>query len=160
MSTTTPLRPHFTATDAPSPPRRGSLTTELVNTVRQSLERIIDTFELNRINLVATHGVIRSAAYNVGIRTAVHEALHHLETDRYGDCRMCGGEIDVERLRRVPYARRCSPCQQIEERRWNQIERTMASVIQTHVGEPQGRLPVRSPEGRARAFSDPPKGDR
>lgn len=139
MSTLTPLRPHFTATDAPTAPRRGSVTPEFVATVRQSLARLIDTFETNRIDTAARHGGNVGAAYDAGIRTAVHEALEDLETGRYGDCRVCAEPIDVERLRAVPYARRCALCQQVEESRWNQFERTMASVIRARVGEPQGR---------------------
>lgn len=158
MSTMTPLRRHVPATDVPAPARRRSLTPDLAATLRRSLERLIEDFEMNRIDTVATHGALQAAAYDVGLRSAVDEALHDLATGCYGGCSMCGEQIDVERLRSVPYARRCAPCQQIEERRWNQLERTMAGVIRVRIGEPQGRLPVPSPESDCTHQS--PEGDR
>lgn len=145
MSTMTPLRPHGTTVVAPTPPRAGWLINEHAATARQRLERLIETFELNRIDAVAAHGAIPVAAYDAGIRSAVHEALEDLETGRYGDCLLCQAPIDVERLRHIPYARRCALCQQVEERRWNQLERTMARVIRARVGEPQGRATNPSP---------------
>jgi hypothetical protein len=160
MSTMTPLRPHFTAPDALTAPRRGWVTTELVATVRRSLEGLIETFETNRIDTSARHGAIVGAAYDAGIRTAVHEALEDIETGLYGDCRTCGDQIAAERLRGVPYARRCAPCQQVEESRWNQFERTMASVIRARVGEPQGRSAHPSPKGCGHPLPDVPTGAR
>lgn len=161
MSTITPLRRPAPVTDVPTPPRRGSLPSDLVATARQSLEGLVDTFELNRIDTAAAHGPIPGAAYDVGLRSAVHEALHDLATGRYGGCNMCGDQIDVERLRSIPYGRRCATCQQVEERRWNQIERTMASVIRMRIGEPQGRLPVPLPDGDcSHRPPDAPRGDR
>ncbi len=160
MSTMTPLRPHLTAIDAPTPSPRGAVTTELVAAVRQSLQGRIETFETNRIDTSARRGAIVGAAYDAGIRTAVHEALDDLENGCYGDCVMCEAPIDVERLRVVPYARRCSPCQQVEERRWNQFERTMASVIRARVGEPQGRSMNRSTRDGGRRPPDARKESR
>ena len=129
MSTMTPLRRPAPVTDVPTPPRRGSLPSDLVATARQSLEGLIDTFELNRIDTAAAHGPIPGAAYDVGLE----------KRD----------------------ARRCATCQQVEERRWNQIERTMASVIRMRTGEPQGRLPVPLPDGDcSHRPPDAPRGDR
>lgn len=146
MSTMTPRRPHFMATGVPNPLHRGWLTTDHVADVRQSLEQLIETFESNRIYTAAAHGAILGAAYDAGIQSAVHEALADLENGRYGDCVMCEAPIDVERLRHVPYARRCTLCQRVEEHRWNQIERMVASVVRAQVGEPQGRSVNPSPD--------------
>ncbi|MDP2290345.1 MAG: hypothetical protein Q8M22_04110, partial [Actinomycetota bacterium] len=45
---------------------RGPLTTELVITVRQDLERFSETLERNRIDTIAAHGVFRGAAHKSG----------------------------------------------------------------------------------------------
>ena len=146
MKTIAVRRPHPTLLGVPTRPDRPISVVEM----RRSLDRLVETFESNRIDTAATRGAIPGAAYDAGVRGAVHEALDDLETGRYGDCVACRAPIHVERLRRVPYARRCAPCQQIEERRWNQFERAMASVIRARVGEPQGRSTIRSPQGCGR----------
>jgi RNA polymerase-binding transcription factor DksA len=40
------------------------------------------------------------------------DALGRLDRDEYGLCRSCGKEIDIERLKAVPYATRCVPCKE------------------------------------------------
>lgn len=160
MSTIAPVRPHSTASAAPPPPRLAWLTTEHATDVRQSLEGLVETFETKRIDTSATHGAIHCAAYDAGVRSAVHEALDDLETGRYGDCATCEAPIAAERLRSVPYARRCSPCQQIEERRWNQFERAMAGVVRARVGEPQGRVTNAPPNSYGQPLPDARKAGR
>ena len=155
MTTIAPRRPHSTATGAPSSEHPIS-----ADELRRSLERLVETFESNRIDTIARHGAILVAAYDAGIRSAVHEALEELDTGCYGDCIECRVPIDIERLRGAPYARRCGRCQQIEERRWNQFERTIASVIRARVGEPQGRSTNRSRQRGGRRPSDERKGRR
>ena len=46
----------------------------------------------------------------------VQEALARLERGRYGDCHECGDEIAEARLRALPFAVRCTPCEAMRER--------------------------------------------
>jgi DnaK suppressor protein len=46
----------------------------------------------------------------------VHEALVRLEHGRYGYCHECGDEIAEARLRALPFAVRCTPCESMRER--------------------------------------------
>ncbi len=41
----------------------------------------------------------------------VHRALEQLDAGRYGICQDCGAEIPPARLKVVPFATRCVPCQ-------------------------------------------------
>ena len=45
----------------------------------------------------------------------INEALSRLEEGRYGSCHECGGEIAERRLRALPFAVRCTPCEQARE---------------------------------------------
>ncbi len=40
------------------------------------------------------------------------DALNRLERGEYGICRSCGKEIDIERLKALPYATKCIPCKE------------------------------------------------
>lgn len=40
------------------------------------------------------------------------EALGRLDRGEYGICRGCGKEIDIERLKALPYATLCIPCKE------------------------------------------------
>jgi len=40
------------------------------------------------------------------------DALDRLERGEYGICRGCGQEIDIERLKALPYATKCIPCKE------------------------------------------------
>ncbi|MGH7610623.1 MAG: TraR/DksA family transcriptional regulator [Candidatus Dormibacteria bacterium] len=40
------------------------------------------------------------------------DALARLDRGAYGLCRSCGSEIDIERLRALPYATKCVPCKE------------------------------------------------
>jgi DnaK suppressor protein len=46
----------------------------------------------------------------------VREALVRLEQGRYGHCHECGDEIAEARLRALPFAVRCTPCESMRER--------------------------------------------
>lgn len=50
----------------------------------------------------------------------IEAALDRLREGRYGACADCGGEIDLERLRREPTARRCIDCQRVREKTFPQ----------------------------------------
>ena len=50
------------------------------------------------------------------IQTQVDEALHRLAGGRYGLCADCGEPIQSARLRALPFAVRCLPCQERIER--------------------------------------------
>ena len=46
----------------------------------------------------------------------IDAALMRLREGHYGRCAHCGGEIDLERLRREPAATRCLECQSTHEK--------------------------------------------
>ncbi len=47
----------------------------------------------------------------------IDRSLTAIELGEYGKCRVCGKEIDEERLKAVPTTRICVPCKQAESRR-------------------------------------------
>jgi len=47
----------------------------------------------------------------------INRSLDAIEMNEYGICRVCGKEIDEERLKAVPTTRICVPCKQAESRR-------------------------------------------
>ncbi len=47
----------------------------------------------------------------------IERSLTAIELGEYGICRVCGKEIDEERLKAVPTTRICVPCKQAESRR-------------------------------------------
>ena len=47
----------------------------------------------------------------------IERSLTAIDLGEYGICRVCGKEIDVERLKAVPTTRICVPCKQAESRR-------------------------------------------
>ncbi len=51
-----------------------------------------------------------------GTLRMVEEALRRLEAGTYGTCERCGGPIDVERLRALPFANLCIRCKAEQER--------------------------------------------
>jgi len=52
----------------------------------------------------------------------VNEALSRLDAGRYGLCHECGGEIAERRLRALPFAVRCTRCEQMRETASHQEE--------------------------------------
>ncbi len=106
------------------------------------LEALVDRFETRGFDWIVEDGAVLTAAYDAGIKHAVHEALLELAAGCYGYCIVCGEHIPVSRLDEVPYARRCAGCQQQEEDSWNDVEHLFASFIRQWVGEPQGPTPA------------------
>ncbi len=47
----------------------------------------------------------------------IERSLTAIDLNEYGICRVCGKEIDIERLKAVPTTRICVPCKQAESRR-------------------------------------------
>jgi DnaK suppressor protein len=47
----------------------------------------------------------------------IDEALDKIESGTYGTCDRCGEQINVERLKAIPYATFCIECQESLERR-------------------------------------------
>jgi DnaK suppressor protein len=59
----------------------------------------------------------------------VNAALDLLQERRYGVCRECGGFIGLPRLRSLPFALRCRPCQaQMEQLQTVESRRSLAAV--------------------------------
>ncbi|HWC03848.1 MAG TPA: TraR/DksA family transcriptional regulator [Methylomirabilota bacterium] len=60
----------------------------------------------------------------------VDAALELLRDHRYGLCRDCGGFIGLARLRSLPFAQRCRPCQErLEQAQTAEPRRSLASVV-------------------------------
>ena len=47
----------------------------------------------------------------------ITEALRRMDSDEYGICDECGGDIESGRLQAHPYARKCIDCARFEEHR-------------------------------------------
>jgi RNA polymerase-binding transcription factor DksA len=119
-------------------PRRRVLTERELAETRQGLERLA-ALETDRVNRVATIGEQTVAAYDIGVRDAVRDALVKLIAGTFGDCESCGAPIPFARLKIVPYARRCRTCQVREENGWNHLEQMVAGIVRQLAGEPQGK---------------------
>ena len=62
----------------------------------------------------------------------VNAALDLLYQRRYGLCRECGRFIGLPRLRSLPFAQRCRPCQaQVEQLQMVEARRSLAAVAAT-----------------------------
>jgi RNA polymerase-binding transcription factor DksA len=60
----------------------------------------------------------------------VNAALQLLEERRYGLCRDCGSFIGLARLRSLPFAQRCRPCQeQMEQEQVAEPRRPLAALL-------------------------------
>ena len=75
---------------------------------------------------MGTDSIEQEKAYLIGAASGaaledIDEALSRVEGAAYGVCQRCGGEITLERLEAVPYARLCVNCK-------TQIERTGESA--------------------------------
>lgn len=99
---------------------------------------MVAEFESDRAEQIATDGITPTAAYDAGLRHAVHDAIADIDLGRYGLCQNCRSLIDTDRLLSTPYARRCESCQRRQESSWTPLERMVASVVRASVGEPQG----------------------
>jgi DnaK suppressor protein len=59
----------------------------------------------------------------------VNAALELLRDRRYGLCRDCGGVIGLARLRSLPFAQRCRPCQErMEQTQIAEPRRSLSAV--------------------------------
>lgn len=61
----------------------------------------------------------------------IEAALDRLGRGEYGICRACGELIDPARLRALPFAQRCAPCQARAERGVRRGARPVAAVSTT-----------------------------
>ena len=123
---------------ASAPSDRPMLTFDQRFAIRRSLDDLA-ALEENRGERIAAAGVEPLAAYDLGIRFAVHDALAKLTDETYGNCETCRNPIPVARLEAVPYARRCVACQAREEQTWDQVGRLVGGVVRRFGWEPQGR---------------------
>ena len=48
----------------------------------------------------------------------IEEAMERIEEGTYGECSVCAGKINVERLEAVPYARLCIECARESEKKY------------------------------------------
>jgi hypothetical protein len=117
---------------------RAALTIDQREALQRSLEDLA-ALEADRAERIVAVGLEPVVAYEIGIRSAVHDALAKLANGIYGECETCARPIPVGRLEAVPYARRCLPCQEREENGWNRVERVVGGVVRVLAGEPQGR---------------------
>jgi RNA polymerase-binding transcription factor DksA len=118
-------------------PRPGALTLDQRVAIRHQLVELAE-LEEDRVERVATMGAETLAAYDVGIRDAVRDALAKLASGTYGNCETCRRPIPAARLEAVPYARRCVSCQERMEDGWDQVRGLVGHVVRTLAGEPQG----------------------
>ena len=123
--------------------RPGALTLDQRLAIRHQLVELAE-LEDDRVERVATIGAETLAAYDVGVRDAVRDALAKLASGTYGNCETCHRPIPAARLEAVPYARRCVACQQRWEGGWDQVQGLVGSVVRTLAGEPQGPSEWRS----------------
>jgi hypothetical protein len=104
--------------------------------------------EHERLPRVAALGLTAVTAHELGLRQAVRDALIKLTNNCYGRCEQCSTPISFDRLKAIPYARRCLRCQQRWEDAWDPIERLVGGVVHAHAGEPQGPSAISQPERR------------
>jgi DnaK suppressor protein len=123
--------------------RPGPLTLDQRLAMRQQLLELAQ-LEEDRVERVVTMGREAVAAYDVGMRDAVRDALARLANGTYGSCESCHRPIPTARLEAVPYARRCRSCQARMEDGWDQVRGLIGGVVRTLGGEPQGPSEMRS----------------
>jgi RNA polymerase-binding transcription factor DksA len=122
---------------APARSRERALTRDQRRAARR---RLLDlaALEEDRVEHAATLGPEALAAYDLGLRDAVRDALAKLANGSYGTCEACRRPIPVARLEAVPYARRCRFCQERMEDGWDPLRGLFGHVVRTLGGEAQG----------------------
>ncbi len=85
----------------PGPPQPRSDPQDFADAAQATEEEIVEVANLER----RQHLLVR-----------VDEALYRLAAGRYGVCAECGERIPSARLRALPFAVRCCPCQERFER--------------------------------------------
>ncbi len=58
------------------------------------------------------------------ILKSVNDALRKIVKKSYGSCELCNEQINVERLKAIPYARLCISCKKVEEEKSKNRVRT------------------------------------
>jgi DnaK suppressor protein len=61
------------------------------------------------------------------------EALGRIEAGEYGDCLVCHVEISEQRLRALPFAVRCTRCEELHEQSSSRARRPALSQVATSV---------------------------
>jgi DnaK suppressor protein len=84
------------------------------------------------------------AAARRGVADAT-QALRRMSVGTYGVCEACGKDIPLGRLRNLPHARFCVPCQRRAARGWSAPVPTARSPGTAGANSPRFRL-VRCPE--------------
>lgn len=98
--------------------RRGQLTAEVERLMARIREHGSQAMQLSdpvEADLCDVDTILIDLA-NAMLRR-VDAALDRLGDGSYGRCRRCGGSIAVARLRAMPFAVRCRPCEAARERR-------------------------------------------
>jgi DnaK suppressor protein len=70
------------------------------------------------------------------------QALHRMEQGTYGACEACGKKIPPGRLRNLPHARFCVPCEHRAARRWSARRPLCIAVVR--------RMPTTAKQGLVR----------
>jgi DnaK suppressor protein len=69
----------------------------------------------------------------------IDDALHRIDTEEYGICEECDGEIATGRLEAMPFSRLCVTCQ-------SEFEQTQRTVQSEGAGAPAARYPTAESE--------------
>ncbi len=77
--------------------------------------RVLDIGEQSLADLLADFHIIELEK-EVAELADVEAALGRIAAGTYGECANCGADIDIERLRAYPTAKRCTECQTRQER--------------------------------------------
>lgn len=70
----------------------------------------------------------------------IDDALHRISEGNFGVCEQCGNAINIQRLRALPFARKCLACQSADER-GRTIYRPFGRTISQQPVEPQNEPP-------------------
>ena len=127
--------------------RRRAATSNIQDTIRQAQERIaagtearvgLDDIELAEVDV---QDDIAAALMQMKAELLRHidEALNRLRDGQYGLCIDCGVEISEKRLRALPFAVRCTSCEELREADHERRRRSVAR------GDDRRELPVGSP---------------
>jgi RNA polymerase-binding transcription factor DksA len=89
--------------------------------LRRKLEELA-ALEANRVERGEATETELLDAYDIGLGRHLDDALAKMVDGTYGICETCEGPIPVDRLKAVPYARRCLTCQEREENGWHPVQ--------------------------------------
>ena len=95
--------------------------------------------EGDRADIERTHEVsILLSARDKEKLLAINEALEKVREGTYGVCEECGDEIGAGRLKAMPLARQCVPCQSRLEKEQAHQEFAEGKLDQSLIGEAEG----------------------